>query len=83
MASRSRLKSFRHVKKIIKELDILWHPARGKGSHGSFIGLNQKTKARNTFPLPRNQQHEINIDYFRALRRRFGLNDKEWDNFFD
>jgi len=83
MASSSRVKSFRHVKKKLKELDILWDPSRGKGSHGCFIGPHQQTRRLHAFPLPRHQQKEINIDFFNALRRRFGLMGKQWDDLFD
>lgn len=73
MASSSGLKSFRKVKRRLHELNIDWVPARGKGSHGSFIGSNQKTGRLHTFPIPRSQQREINIDYLSRLHDRFGL----------
>jgi len=78
-----RLKSFRHVRRKLKELGINWTPSRGKGSHGCFIGLSQRTKGLNSFPIPRSQQREINRDYLNALRRRFGLEDEKWDDIFD
>ncbi len=83
MASSHGLKPFRRVRKRLKELGIIWNPTSGKGSHGSFIGPNQKTGSLNAFPLPRSQQREINADYLSAIRRRFGLIGKDWNDFFD
>jgi len=83
MSGGQRVRSFRHIKKKLKELNISWHPAKGKGSHGSFVGPDQQTGKLHAFPIPRNQQREINNDYFSRLRKRFGLEGKKWIKFFD
>jgi predicted RNA binding protein YcfA (HicA-like mRNA interferase family) len=75
MSGHIRLKSFRQVKKSLHKIGIFWTPERGKGSHGCFIGPNQKTGRLHTFPLPSHQQREINIDYIKRLRDRFGLDE--------
>lgn len=80
MSSNPRLK-FRHVKKKLQELKISWHPEKGKGSHGAFVGPDQDGNEQ-SFPLPRKQQNEISNDYFSDLCRRFGLKDKKWIKFF-
>lgn len=83
MSGRIRLKLFRQIKKNLNGLGISWSPTRGRGSHGCFTGPNQETKRLHSFPIPRDQQREINIGYLKALRRHFGLTDKKWDSFFD
>jgi hypothetical protein len=80
MSDRVRLKSFRQVKTNLHRIGISWNPKRGKGSHGCFIGPNQKTRRVHSFPIPRNQQREMNIDYIKRLRDRFGLDDTFFDD---
>lgn len=79
----SRLKSFRRIKANLSSINIIWDPQRGKGSHGCFIGPHQETHRQNAYPIPKNQQREITIDYIKGLRRRFGLTDKKWDYIFE
>lgn len=83
MASNIRLRSFRRIRKNLVALNIKWDSTRGKGSHGCFIGPHQETGTLNTYPIPKDQQREINIDYIKRLRRRFGLTDKKWDYIFE
>lgn len=83
MARRGGLKPFRRVKERLKSLGIIWNPRRGKGSHGAFIGPHQETGRKQTFPIPQSQQREITIDYLKGIRRRFGLTDEKWTDFFD
>lgn len=79
MSGRVPLKSFRQVRNNLHKIGIFWDPKRGKGSHGCFIGPNQKTQRLHSFPVPRNQQLEMNIDYIKRLRERFSLD----EDFFD
>ena len=81
--ARRRLRNFRQIKRGLASLGITWAPASGKGSHGSFIGPHQQTGTSHSYPIPRHQQREINIDYINGLRRRFGLEDKDHDSLFD
>jgi len=83
MSGGSRVKSFRNIKKNLQKIGISWDAKRGKGSHGCFFGPNQKTQRLHSFPIPKNQQREITIDYVNGIRRHFGLTDKEWDYLFD
>ena len=80
MSPRNRIK-FGYVRKKLKQLNIHWHPDKGKGSHGAFVGPDQHGNIQ-AFTLPRHQQSQINPDYFKALRRRFGLNSSKWIQFF-
>jgi predicted RNA binding protein YcfA (HicA-like mRNA interferase family) len=81
MSGRPRIK-FRLARKKLKELNILWNPDKGKGSHGAFVGPDQDGNIQ-AFTLPRHQQSQINDDYLNALRRRFGLTGKKWVGFFE
>jgi hypothetical protein len=83
MSNHRGLKSFRKVKNKLATLDIIWRPNRGRGSHGCFIGPNQETGHKQAYPIPASQQREICPDYLNRLRRRFGLEGKKWDDFFD
>ena len=83
MADSRGLKSFHQVRRKLATLNIVWHPERGRGSHGCFVGQNQETGVNHVYPIPRNQQREICPDYLKGIRRRFGLEDKKWDDFFD
>lgn len=80
MSGRIRLKSFREVRKNLHKIGIFWTPERGKGSHGCFIGANKKTGRQHSFPIPRHQQKEINIDYIKRLLDRFGLEETFFDD---
>lgn len=82
MRGRGGLIPFRNIRKNLKGLAIHWDPRKGKGSHGSFVGPHQKTRATQCFPIPRHQQQQMNIDYIKALRRRFGLTDAQYDDLF-
>ncbi len=64
---------FRKLKKKLAEYDIQWDPKIGKGSHGAFVGLSHVTKTRETFPLSRKQQEEVQSKYLNPLRRAFEL----------
>ena len=79
---RRGLTKFRTVKNALADLGIIWRPARGKGSHGCFVGPHQQTSTRHSYPIPSHQQREMNVDYLKGLRRRFGLNDKKYDSLF-
>ncbi len=64
---------FRKLKKKLAEYDIQWDSRLGKGSHGAFVGLSHVTKTRETFPLSRKQQEEVQSKYLNPLRRAFEL----------
>ncbi len=64
---------FRKLKKKLAEYDIQWDSKLGKGSHGAFVGLSHVTKTRETFPLSRKQQEEVQSKYLNPLRRAFEL----------
>lgn len=73
---------FRKLRKKLALQGIEWDRKGGKGSHGVFAGPDRHGR-RQSFPLPRSQQREVTQDYMNALRRRFGLQGREWDAFFD
>jgi predicted RNA binding protein YcfA (HicA-like mRNA interferase family) len=81
MSGRPRIR-FRDLRKRLKELNIIWHPDKGKGSHGAFVGPDQDGRIQ-AFTLPRHQQSYINRDYLKALRRRFNLTGEKWVGFFE
>lgn len=64
---------FRKLKKKLAEYDLQWDSKLGKGSHGAFVGLSHVTKTRETFPLSRKQQEEVQSKYLNPLRRAFEL----------
>lgn len=64
---------FRKLKKKLAEYDIQWDPKIGKGSHGAFVGLSRVTKTRETYPLSKKQQIEVQSKYLKPLRRTFDL----------
>lgn len=65
--------NFRKLKKKLNGYDIYWDSSVGRGSHGAFVGLSRITKTRETFPLPKKQQHEVHSKYLKTLRRAFEL----------
>ena len=65
---------FRKLRKALKQKGIEWHQAKGKGSHGAFVGLvNGKSVV---YTLPDSEQKEVKKIYLRDLIRRFEIKDK-------
>jgi len=64
--------SFSSLKRRLKKLDIYWHKRKGKGGHGSFVGLDKQGNNQ-SYPLPSDQHREVRKTYLRGLLRRFGL----------
>ncbi len=72
------LVKFRKLKRILnKNYNILWDQDKGKGSHGSFVGLSRKSRTRETYPIPHKHQQDVPNVYVNALRRAFELTEKD------
>ena len=67
---------FRDLKKKLNGFGIKWDKARGKGSHGCFVGLALKSKIRRSFPIPHDQQKKTSNAYIKTLRRAFQLTEE-------
>lgn len=63
---------FRRVGKNLKKRNIHWHPDRGSGSHGMFIGLDGAGNSQ-SYPIPKSDQYEMNDCYVSGLARRFDI----------
>ena len=64
---------FKKLRKRLAEFGIEWDPKIGKGSHGAFVGLSRSTRIRRVYPVPKDQQEEIQNKYIKPLRRHFEL----------
>lgn len=64
---------FRDLKKLLDRYGIEWESKSGKGSHGAFNGRNVVDQTRQRYPVPRDQQREMQVTYVEALRVKFGL----------
>lgn len=68
--------SFRKLRTNLKIFGIGWHVRKGKGGHGSFVGLD-KYGSKQSYSLPKSQHREVRHTYLKGLCRRFGFADNE------
>jgi hypothetical protein len=68
--------SFSSLKRRLKRHQIYWHPRKGKGGHGSFVGLD-RDGSKHSFPLPSSQHREVRKVYLKGLCRRFQLSENQ------
>lgn len=68
--------SFREFKKLVKPFGISWSSAKGKGSHGGFVGLD-KSGNRQAYTVPDSERREIRKRYIKRFLVRFGLSESD------
>ena len=68
---------FNQIRRRLKDYKIYWNSSRGKGSHGVFLGPDSEGQIQ-SYPIPRNQQREIERIYLTTLLKRFGINPDEF-----
>lgn len=71
---------FRKLKKKLAEFGINWDSSLGKGSHGAFVGRSHKSKTREVYPVPKEQQGDIQNKYLKPLLRAFELDLSDLDD---
>jgi hypothetical protein len=67
-----KLYPFRELTKKLKAWNIEWDKAKGKGSHGGFVGPDKHGRIQ-AFPIPDSDQREVRKSYLKGLCRRFEL----------
>jgi len=74
---------FSLLKNKFNKLGISWDPRKGKGGHGTFIGLDQNGE-KQAYPIPgiKNEQGQVGADYLKNAREQFGLGGDKWHNYF-
>ena len=73
--------SFRKLTARLKTYGILWHPRKGKGGHGSFVGKDINGSVH-SYPLPSGQKKEVRRSYLKKLCQRFTFTNEQIKRIF-